>query len=432
MTATVGFITLIALTALLLTGMPVAVAMAITGGLLIFVFISPNALVQIASITFSQSTNFVLITVPLYILMGEILASTNIGRDLFQAARLWMNRLPGSLAVATIAACAAFGGPCGSSPVTAATIGRMAVPEMLRYGYDPRLAFGAASAGGTLGILIPPSIPMVIYAVLTETSIGDLFAAGMVPGIMMALLMGLTVIFRVMRNPDLAPTVVTISTRPEKFKALWRIWPVVLVFVAIMGSMYTGLATPTEAAAVGVVGALLSALIIRELNAGSMGVALQRAAILTAMFLLIMICGLFMSYALARLGVPRAIAQAVIALDLPLLGLVTIICGLLIFLGCFMDPMSILLIVIPTFHPAVIALGGNSVWFGIIVTVTIEFAAITPPVGFNLFVLKSVVPDSKMADIAAGSAIYLVPLTIGLIMLIVFPGISLFLPNLFK
>src|SRR5215470_9419202 len=219
-----GFlIFILALMALMATRTPVAVAIGIIGTT---IFISPDALRQLGNIAFTQSSNFVLVVVPLFVLMGEALAATGIGNDLFRAAHMWLRRLPGALAVATVFACAVFAAVCGSSPVTAATIGSMAVPEMIKRGYDKSLALGTAAAGGTLGILIPPSVPMIIYGVLTETSIGDLFIAGILPGIMMAFLFSLTVVLKVLWRPELAPPLIERTPWPEKLRALGSVTPV--------------------------------------------------------------------------------------------------------------------------------------------------------------------------------------------------------------
>src|SRR5262245_24576684 len=249
-----GFVVL--LTALMITRAPVAVVLGIIGIVGTAVFVSTAALQQIANIAYTQSSNFVLVVVPLFVLMGEALASTGIGNDLFRAAHMWLRRIPGALAVGTVFACAVFAAVCGSSPVTAATIGSMAVPEMIKRGYDKTLALGTAAAGGTLGILIPPSIPMIIYGVLTETSIGDLFIAGILPGIRMAILFSATIILKVLLRPELAPPVKERTPWPVKWRALGGVMPVLVLAFLVIGSIYRGVATPTEAGAVGAAGAI--------------------------------------------------------------------------------------------------------------------------------------------------------------------------------
>lgn len=431
MEAFAGFAAFVAaLVAFLATGVPVAVATGLIGIIGTLVFLSPSALGQLATIAFSQSGYFVLIVVPLFIMMGEALAATGIGRDLFRAAQLWLRNVPGALAVGTIFACTGFSAVCGSSPVTAATIGAMAVPEMTRLGYDRRLALGATAAGGTLGILIPPSVAMILYGVITETSIGSLFIAGMLPGLMMAALLALTVILLVLRRPAMAPPVRDAASRAERWRALRGVLPVLLLAFVVLGSIYFGVATPTEAGAVGAGGAIAIAAAAGALKGDVPWRILGSTVRTTAMFMLLLIGGLFSAYMLARVGVPQGMARLIVSADLPPWFVVILINLLLILLGMFMDPMSVLVIMVPIFFPAVMAMGYDPVWFGIVVTINIEIAAISPPVGFNLFVLKSVVPDTELADVIRGSLIFIVPLAGGILLLIMYPDIALLLPGL--
>jgi C4-dicarboxylate transporter DctM subunit len=417
---------------LLATRAPVAVALGMIGVIGTAIFISPQAIRQVANIAFTQSSGFVLTVVPLFILMGEALASTRIGHDLFQTAQMWLRRLPGALAVGTVFACAVFAAVCGSSPVTAATVGSMAVPEMIKRGYDKSLALGTTAAGGTLGILIPPSIPMILYGVITDTSIGDLFIAGILPGIMMACLFSATVIIKVLLRPELAPPLRERTPWPVKWRSLGSIMPVILLSVLVIGSIYAGIATPTEAGAVGAAGAILVAAAMRYLTRDAMRRMLENTVKTTAMFLLLLVGGLFSSFVLTRLGVPQGMSNFLTSLDVAPWVIIVAINLLLLVLGMFMDPTSILVIVVPIFFKAVVALGYHPVWFGIMVTLQIEIAAITPPVGFNLFVLKSVVPGTELADVVRGSLIFIVPLLLGIAMLMIFPQIALFLPALMK
>jgi C4-dicarboxylate transporter DctM subunit len=426
-----GFLAfLVVLIAFMATGVPIAVGMGIIGSIGTAVFVSPAAVAQVASIAYSQSGNFVLAVVPMFVLMGDVLASTPIGRDLFRAAQLLLRRLPGSLAVATVFACAAFGSVCGSSPVTAATIGRMSVPEMRRRGYDNRLALGATAAGGTLGILIPPSISMIIYGILTDTSIGKLFIAGIIPGLMLACLLAATIIFKVHRNPALAPHKTEDATSGATRRALLPLWPVALLGFLVLGSMYGGLATPTEASAVGAAGAIAIAWLRRHLTWRILRDAFDSTVRTTAMFTLLLLGGLFVSFVMARLGIPQGMSEVLRGAALPGWAVIVLICVLLIILGCFMDPTSIMVVMVPILFPSIVALGYDPIWFGVMVTILIEIAAITPPVGFNLFVLKSVVPDTKLYDVTAGSLIFVMPLAFGLIVLLIFPEIALVLPRL--
>ena len=379
---------------------------------------------------FSLSSNFILVVVPLFILLGEVLSATGIGPTLFRAAELWFRRVPGALAGGTVWACAIFGSVCGSSPVTATTIGSMAIPEMVRRGYNKSLALGATAAGGTLGILIPPSISMIVYGVITDTSIGHLFMAGIVPGLLLATLLSLTIVAMVIRNPTWAPPVTEVPAPIEKWKALAAVMPVLLLAALVIGSIYSGAATPTEAGAVGAAGALAIAFGMRRLTFAVLTHSLQKTIRTTAMFLLLLTGGLFSSYLLARLGIPQAMSDFLTGLPLPSWAIMAIINITLLILGMFMDPGSIVVIVIPIFIKTIVNLGYDPVWFGVVVTIQSEIAAITPPVGFNLFVLKSVVPGVQLQDVARGSVIFVIPMLIAIVILTAFPQIALFLPQL--
>lgn len=415
---------------LLFTGTPVAVATGLVGILGVFAFLGTGALSQLGVLAFSQASNFVLLVVPLFVLMGEALGATRIGRDLFTAAQIWLRRIPGALPIGTILSCAGFAAVCGSSPVTAATIGSVAVPEMIRKGYAPSLALGVTAAGGTLGILIPPSVAFILYGIITETSIGALFMAGILPGLMMVVLLSLTVIYKIWRDPSLAPSKAIAVDTTERWTSLKSVIPVSILAFGVLGSIYTGVATPTEAAAIGALGALIIAFALGSLQRAVMARILNNTARTTGMFILLIVAGLFSAFVLSRLGIPQAAAKAILSIDLPPWGIMVCINLLLMVLGMFLDPMSLLVIVVPVLFPAVVALGYDPVWFGIIVTIQIEIAAISPPVGFNLFVLKTVIPGARMTDIIRGSLIFIVPLLLGIVLLMVWPQIALILPQM--
>jgi len=419
-----------ALIVLMAFRVPVAISMGLIGIAGTAVFVSPAAVIQLANITFSQSTSFILVVVPLFILMGEVISISGLGTSLFRAAALWTTRLPGGLAIGTIAASAGFASVCGSSPVTAATIGAVSVPEMIRNGYSKKLAFGATAAGGTLGILIPPSVPMILYGVITETSIGKLFIAGILPGLMMAFLLSALVVIQVLVKPELAPRIHRRAPMKERMGALGEAAPVVLIALAVIGSIYGGFATPTEAGAVGAAAAILTGLAMRKLQFKSFFAALDGTVKTTAMFMLLLIGGLFSSFVLTRLGVPQDMSNFLTSLDIAPWMIITTINVFLLILGMFLDPLSILVIVVPIFLKTIVALGYDPIWFGIIITIQIEIAAITPPLGFNLFVLRRVVPDSSFTDIVSGSLIFVVPLLLGVGLLMIFPEIALYLPRL--
>ncbi|MZR12194.1 TRAP transporter large permease subunit [Maritimibacter sp. DP07] len=419
-----------ALVFLLALRIPVAVSMGIIGIAGTAAFVSPRAVVQIANIAYSQTWSFVLVIVPLFVLMGEVIALSGLGATLFKAASIWLRRLPGGLAIGTIAASAGFASVCGSSPITAATIGSMAVPEMAKNGYARSLAAGATAAGGTLGILIPPSVPMILYGVITETSIGGLFLAGILPGLMMAALLSTTVILRVTFDKSLAPPITRRVSFAERMASSVEALPVVLIALLIIIALYAGIASPSETGALGAAAAIIVALLLGKLSVGVLKQALEKTVRTTGMFMLLLVGGLFSSFILTRLGVPQDISNFLTGLDVSPWVIILLINLLLLIMGMFLDPLSILVIVVPIFLETVVSLGFDPIWFGIIVTIQIEIAAITPPVGLNLFVLRTVVPDLSMSDTAKGAITFVIPMLIGIALLMLFPEIALWLPQM--
>ncbi|MAY88282.1 MAG: C4-dicarboxylate ABC transporter permease [Pseudooceanicola sp.] len=419
-----------ALIFLLSLRIPVAVSMGLIGILGTAVFVSPRAVVQIANIAYSQTWSFVLVIVPLFVLMGEVIAISGLGAALFRAAAIWLRRLPGGLAIGTIAASAGFASVCGSSPITAATIGSMAVPEMTKHGYARSLAAGATAAGGTLGILIPPSVPMILYGVITETSIGGLFLGGILPGLMMAALLSATVIIQVMMRPDIAPAITHRVSFSERMSTSAEALPTVIIALLIIGSLYAGIASPSETGAFGAAAAVLVALVLGKLKGGVLPKALRKTVRTTGMFMLLLVGGLFSSFVLTRLGVPQDISNYLTGLDVAPWVIIVTINILLLIMGMFLDPLSILVIVVPIFLDTIVGLGYDPIWFGVIVTIQIEIAAITPPVGLNLFVLRTVVPDLSIVDTAKGAIVFVIPMLCGILLLMLFPEIALWLPSL--
>ena len=419
-----------ALVFLLSLRIPVAVSMGLIGIAGTAIFVSPRAVVQIANIAYSHTWSFVLVIVPLFVLMGEVIAISGLGAALFRAAAIWLRRLPGGLAIGTIAASAGFASVCGSSPITAATIGAMAVPEMTKHGYARSLAAGATAAGGTLGILIPPSVPMILYGVITETSIGGLFLAGILPGLMMATLLSASVILQVVMNPAKAPPLTGRVSFSERMSASAEALPTVLIALMIIGTLYAGVASPSETGAFGAVAAVIVAVAMGRLKFRSLRTALEKTVRTTGMFMLLLVGGLFSSFVLTRLGVPQEISSFLTGLDVAPWVIIVMINVLLLIMGMFLDPLSILVIVVPIFLDTIVGLGYDPIWFGVIVTIQIEIAAITPPVGLNLFVLRTVVPDLSMTDTAKGAIAFVIPMLIGILLLMVFPEIALWLPGL--
>jgi C4-dicarboxylate transporter DctM subunit len=419
---------------LLFLGIPVAFSMGIAASAMVVLYLSPNMLVQMGRVGFSVATNDIFLVAPLFILMAGLVSHSDIAQRAYLAATKWLYWVPGALSVSTVVACTAFAAISGSSPATAAAIGYASVPEMIRHGYSKRIAVGVVAAGGTLGILIPPSMVMVIYGILTETSIGSLFIAGILPGLMLAGLMIAWVVFRSMRDgSQLKDASRSAPTWAERRESLSGIWPVLLLFVIVMGAIYSGIATTTEAAALGAMGALLLTIRRPDMRLRGLGVVLLTTAQSTAMLMLLIIFGSFFGFVVSRLGIAHGLVEAVTASQLqPWMVLALYIAALLI-LGCFMDPASMMVITLPLAFPVLKEMGYDPIWLGVIVTITVEIGMITPPVGLNLFVLKGIVPkEVTMTDIIAGAVPFVMVLLIGLLIIVSFPGIATWLPGMMK
>ncbi len=415
---------------LLLIGIPVAFAMGMTASIMVVTFLSPNMLVQIARVSFSVSTTHLFLVAPLFVLMAALVSHSDIAEKSFRAATKWLSWMPGALPASTVVACTGFSAISGSSPATAAAIGYAAVPEIRKAGHSKRLAVGVVAAGGTLGILIPPSVVLVIYGILTETSIGSLFIAGILPGMLLAALMVAYTMVYSMREG----TAKAFELRPswgERFSSLKGIWPILLLFIIVMGAIYTGIATTTEAAALGAAGALLLTVFRIDMRHKGLNRVLVKTAQTTAMLMLLIIFGSFFGFVVSRLGIAHGMVEAVLAANLdPWLILALYLVGLLL-LGCVMDPASMMVITLPLAFPVLSQLGFDPIWLGILVTITVEIGMITPPVGLNLFVLKGIVPkDITMSDIMLGAAPFVLIMLFGLLLIILFPSIATYLPSM--
>lgn len=411
-------------------GVPVAFSMGVTATIMVFIFLNPAMLIQMARMSFVVSTSHLFLVAPLFVLMAGVVSHSDIAERAYLAATKWFNRVPGALPVSTIAACSAFAAISGSSPATAAAIGYASIPEMLKHGYSKRMAVGVVAAGGTLGILIPPSVVMVIYGILTETSIGSLFMAGIIPGLFLAALMIGYVIIESMREGTAKPIEVLV-TWGDRFTSLKGIWPVMLLFLIVMGSIYTGLATTTEAAALGAIGALMLTMHRKDMRNGGLSKVLLTTAQTTTMLMMLIIFGSFFGFVVSRLGIAHGMIEAVTTANLEPWVVLTLYIVVLLILGCLMDPASMMVITLPLAFPVLSKMGYDPVWLGIIVTIAVEIGMITPPVGLNLFVLKGIVPkEVTMTDIMAGSAPFILVMLVGLLVIVLFPQIALWLPQM--
>lgn len=413
---------------LLVIGMPVAFTLSVAGILGIIQFVDVSFLSQVPVIAYKTLDSYVLTSVPLYILMSQIMLTGRVGSGLFELGSKWMGHLPGGLGIATIFACAIFAAISGSSVATAVTIGAMAIPEMLKRGYDRKLVVGSVAAGGTLGILIPPSIPMILYGTITDESVGKLFMSGVVPGALLMVLFICYIVFASWDKPR-EPR----SSHAEKMKSLREnIWGLFLP-VIIIGGIYTGIFTPTEAAAVGTVYALaITFFVYRSVTIQDMPAILRATIKTSCMIFSIMIGAMLFGYILTILQVPQALMRLVTEGDLNRWIVMLGINIMLLILGCVLETVSIILITLPMLYPIIKALGFDPIWFNVVLLINMELALITPPVGMNLFVIKGISEDSSIQDIIAGAAPFAAIMVFEILLLCFVPEIATWLPSVLK
>ncbi|MBI2868565.1 MAG: TRAP transporter large permease subunit [Chloroflexi bacterium] len=414
------------------SSVPIAFSMGLLSIIGLFFLVGGDrALFTVPVVLWSHINLFVLAAVPLFIFMAEIVLFTGMSNDVFTALQKWLGRLPGGLAITSVVACAGFAAITGSSVANTATVSLVAVPEMVNRGYDKRLATGSVCAGGALGILIPPSIPMIFYAIVTEQSVGEMFMAGIIPGILLTLVFCVYIGIRVARNPRLASYAVENYTWKDKFFELRKMWGMVLLAILILGSIYTGITTPTEAAALGAFGALVLAVIYRKLNWPNLRKAFMRTVQVNSMILFIFLAAVLFSQLLTNVEIPQNLARYVVSLPLSRWTILVMMMVAFMILGCFLDPTPIILLTMPAFFPVIMTLGFDPIWFGILVVINMEMACITPPVGFNLFVMRGVAEPLgvTMGDIYRGIAPFVVLDAIVLAAAIIFPQIITWLPR---
>ncbi len=408
---------------------PIAFSMVVVGfGGMVMAIGLQGAMANVGQTAFDAAINYELSVVPLFVLMGNFVTRARLSEELYAASNAFLGHRKGGLAMATIVACGGFSAICGSSLATAATMAKVAMPSMRKYGYDDGLAAGSIAAGGTLGILIPPSVLLVIYGILTQTSIGKLFAAGVIPGIVAVAFYLLAVRSVIMFRPHLGPAG---DRQPwsERFQALSRVWGVVLLFAIVMGGIYGGVFTPTEAAGIGAFGAFVFALTRRVLTWRVFYEVLLESAGTTAMLFAILIGALLFANFINVTDFPqRLLAIAAVFSDTPWLVILAILV-IYVALGCVFESLSMILLTVPIFFPLVIELGYNPIWFGIVVVVITEISLITPPVGLNVFVLRGVLPDVSTTTIFRGVTPYWIADLFRLAVIVGFPALSLWLPQ---
>jgi C4-dicarboxylate transporter, DctM subunit len=420
--------------ALALLRIPIAIAMGLVGFLGVAYLRDWNfapAFAMVETKIYETGRNYTLSVVPLFILMGNFVTRAGMSRELFRAAYTCIGHLRGGLAMATVCACAGFGAICGSSIATAATMAKVAYPAMNELGYSDRLSTGAIAGGGTLGILIPPSTIMVIYGVLTETNIGKLFAAGILPGILATFLLCLAVQWIVWTDPAAGPRGER-STWRERLQALKGVWAVALLFIVVMGGIYGGVFTATEGAGIGAFGGLCFALARRALSWHALLDALVESARTTAMLFAILTGALMFAEFVNYTSMPDDLKNLVTGLNLSPLMVVAAICVIYVMLGTAMEELSMILLTVPVFFPLIVHLGLDPIWFGILIVVVVEIGLISPPVGMNLFVINALLPQVPTRTVFHGVLPFMVADVVRLFILVAFPIISLWLPSLMR
>jgi C4-dicarboxylate transporter, DctM subunit len=428
--AIIGTLGILSLLGLLFVRVPVWAALTLVGfvGNLILSGL-PSALSLTGTSAFDVSSAYTLSVIPLFVLLGEVASNTRLSADLFNAARHLLSGVRGGLAIATIAASACFGAVCGSSIVTAATMTRIALPEMRKAGYDDKLATGSLAAGGSIGILIPPSIILVIYASIAEQSVPKLFAAALLPGLILTVLYMAVVVGIALIRPDYAPQREPSNAR-ERLAALRGPWQFILLFVVTIGGIYAGIFSPTEAAAVGAFGSIVLGAISRRLSWATLWRSIE-SSIRTSCMLFVIIIGanLFSSF-MVQTQFPTMLADGASALNLSAPVVMVMIVLAYIVMGCFLEGIGMVLITVPVFLPLVVKFGYDPIWFSILVVIVVEVGLIHPPVGMNLFVIQAQAPDVRITNIYRGTIPFLIAPLLLIIILFLFPGLAQWLPKL--
>ena len=425
----IGIIGILLLFLLLALRMQIGFSMAVVGFLGFTVLVSFTSGFSILGMEpFKTGTSYSLTVIPLFILMGQFANYSRMGFEIYQTVHRWIGFLPGGLSMATIGACAGFAAISGSSLATAATMGMVALPEMKRFKYDDSLATGCIAAGGTLGILIPPSTVMIIYGILTEQPIATLFIAGIIPGLLLSGLFVITIYIMTKYKPTLGPPGPR-STMKERIYSLKDTWSILSLFLLVVGGLYTGWFTPTEAAGVGAFGALMITIIKRRLTWDNLTNSLAETTRTTAMVFAILIGANIFGYFLTVSQIPDQLSGWIAELGLNRYVVMSILILVYIILGCFMEGLAIMILTIPIIYPMVIEMGFDPIWFGIIITLVMEMSLITPPVGINVFIISGVARDVPMYTIFRGIFPFWVAMLVCIILLVIFPKIALFLPG---
>lgn len=422
----VGLLCVLGLFIFMMMGIPIVYSLGFVSVCTAFLVYGKNALYLAGTMPFSMLFRLDWTALPLFVLMGSIIAASGMGKDVFYAASKWLSRIPGGLVVAGIVAEGVIASTLGTSAACIMVVGKAAVPEFERLGYNRAFALGALLAGGVLGPLIPPSATLIIYGVLTHTSIGKLFIAGIIPGIILIFFLSIPTIILCKIKPGLAPKTFSVTWK-ERFSSLKNVWPVPLIVLAVLGTLYSGIATPTEVAGVAVFFALIISIFVFRLRWQGLKEALIEAATINGIILFIMVVACYFTYVVGSTNIAERLLAFVKAAGIPTWNVILSINLILLFLGCIIDPITITLLTIPIFYPIVVNLGLDPVWFGIIFCVNTQIGLITPPMGVDLFAIKTVFNIPTM-DILKGVMPFLISELLFLALICAFPEISLWLP----
>ena len=427
---TIGLLVFVATIAVLATGLPIAFGLGAVALAFMVFFDGWNSINFVPETIFAGLSDFTLVSLPMFVIMGAAVASSRAGSDLYEALSRWLHRIPGSLVISNIGACALFSALTGSSPATCAAIGKMGIPEMRKRGYDADLATGAIAAGGTLGILIPPSITMILYGIASETSIGRLFIAGIIPGLLLVALFMLWALFISWKRGTVLVDQDRIYSMKEKLELLPKLLPFIAVIVGVVYALYGGIATPSEAAGVGAALCLVMVIVIyRVWRLADIWHILRDGLRESGMLLMIIGTSILFGYMMSSLQVTQAVATSIGELQVNRWVILAAINLMLLVAGCFLPPAAIILMTTPILMPVILSAGFDPIWFGVILTINMELGLITPPVGLNLFVINGITPDVSLPTILKGAFPFMLCMVLAIFILCVFPELATWLPS---
>lgn len=413
----------------LFSGVSVAIGLLIVSAGFLIAFDGLRSLELMPEILFGKLDNFALLSIPMFIIMGASIASTRAGADLYEALERWLTRVPGGLVISNLGACALFAAMSGSSPATCAAIGKMGIPEMRKRGYPDGVAAGSIAAGGTLGILIPPSVTMIVYGIATETSIGRLFLAGVIPGFLLVCLFMAWSLYSTWRSGDATMIKVSYSWR-QKLEILPRVLPFIFIILGVLYAMYGGVATPSETAAVGALLCLMIAMIIYKLwHPADLWVVLRDSTKESVMILFIIGAAGVFSFMLSSLSITQSIAEWIGTLDVNPWVLMIVVNIFLLIAGFFLPPVAVILMAAPILLPIITTAGFDPIWFAVVLTINMEVGLISPPVGLNLYVINGIAPDISLKTILLGSLPFVACMVLAIILLCIFPELATWLPD---